>query len=55
MGVSAANTTYYFRVGSLNWDGGVNFAAAFTTCTLAAAPSTATPHFSGVWPSSVTF
>ncbi|MEK6536566.1 MAG: fibronectin type III domain-containing protein, partial [Actinomycetota bacterium] len=30
-----ANTTYFFRVGSLNWNNAVNYAAAITTSTLA--------------------
>ncbi|MFA5809833.1 MAG: LamG-like jellyroll fold domain-containing protein, partial [Thermoleophilia bacterium] len=50
----AANTTYYFRVGSLNWNGLPNFAVAGSTSTLANAPQPVTPGFLNVYTSSVT-
>lgn len=48
------NTTYFFRIGSLNWNGLPNYAAALSTSTLAPSPTRILPDAIGVFESSVT-
>ncbi|MHB2026850.1 MAG: fibronectin type III domain-containing protein, partial [Elusimicrobiota bacterium] len=46
------NTTYYFRAGSLNWAGAVDYAAVLSTPTLAEQISPAFPTFAAVYETS---
>lgn len=48
-----ANATYYFRVGSLNWNGVANYTALADTATLAIAPTSAASTFTAVSASSL--
>ncbi len=48
------NTTYYYRVASLNWAGAPDYASAGSSATLAIAPTAVTPVFLGIFPSSLT-
>jgi len=48
------NVTYYFRLGSLNWNGVANYSSLPSTSTLAALPATAFPSFTMVGASSAT-
>jgi hypothetical protein len=48
------NTTYYYRVASLNWAGAADYASAGSSATLAIAPTAITPVFLGIFPSSLT-
>jgi len=50
----AVNTTYYYRVGSLNWNGATNYALLGASATLASPPAAGSPLFTGVFLSSVT-
>ncbi|HEX4048931.1 MAG TPA: LamG-like jellyroll fold domain-containing protein, partial [Elusimicrobiota bacterium] len=49
-----SNTTYYYRVASLNWAGAPEYAAAGSASTLAAPPKTVLPVFLDIFPSSLT-
>ncbi|MFH2201703.1 MAG: fibronectin type III domain-containing protein [Elusimicrobiota bacterium] len=44
-----ANTTYYFRVGSLNHNGAANYTVLAATRTFSSAPGAADPTFTGVF------
>jgi hypothetical protein len=48
------NTTYYYRVGSLNWAGALDYVSAGSSSTLAVAPTAVSPPFLGIYPSSLT-
>ncbi|MDE2141537.1 MAG: hypothetical protein KGJ84_03895 [Elusimicrobia bacterium] len=50
----SVNTTYYFRTGSLNWNGTTNYAMVGATSTLASFPAAGVPLFTGVFLSSLT-
>ncbi|HNW44133.1 MAG TPA: fibronectin type III domain-containing protein [Elusimicrobiales bacterium] len=50
----APNTTWFFKAGSLNHNGSVNFAAALSASTLAEAPQKLAFDFTGAFVSSVT-
>ncbi|MEK7717580.1 MAG: fibronectin type III domain-containing protein, partial [Pseudomonadota bacterium] len=49
----AVNTTYYFRVGSLNWNNATNYAVLGASATLASPPGLVAPVFTGVFLSSM--
>ncbi|MFH2203825.1 MAG: fibronectin type III domain-containing protein, partial [Elusimicrobiota bacterium] len=48
------NTTYYFRIGTLNWNNRTTYAGASSTSTLAQAPSRLATDFTAVFDSSIT-
>ncbi|MBI5622324.1 MAG: hypothetical protein HY924_00955, partial [Elusimicrobia bacterium] len=48
------NTTYFYRVGALNWAGATNYALLGATATLANFPQAAAPTFLSVFETSVT-
>ncbi|TPW19473.1 MAG: cell wall surface anchor family protein, partial [Elusimicrobia bacterium] len=50
----SVNTTYYVRVGALNWNGQAHFATAKATASLASFPALGTPPFSAVFRTSAT-
>ncbi|MEK7389191.1 MAG: fibronectin type III domain-containing protein, partial [Elusimicrobiota bacterium] len=49
----SVNTTYYFRVGSLNWNDATNYASVGSSATLASPPGLAGTIFTGVFLSSM--
>jgi hypothetical protein len=50
----SVNTTYYFRVGPLNWNGAANYAVLGASATLASPPGLVAPIFTSVLLSSMT-
>ncbi|MCX5786275.1 MAG: fibronectin type III domain-containing protein [Elusimicrobia bacterium] len=48
------DTTYFFRAGSLNWAGTVNFAAALSSSTYSVQPGSSTENFANIAATSIT-